>query len=63
MLLATNEALEVRELRQPVGDPPMLASRSDGTELPLSLKWRRENVQVTAAAFIAQGNMLVVSDR
>ena len=35
----------------------------ESDEPGLVLKWRRENMQVTAAAFIAQGNMLVVSDR
>ena len=68
VLLATNEALEVRELRRPAGETIALSSRhmrnedSDGA-MPLALKWRRENMQVTAAAFVAQGNMLVVSDR
>jgi len=64
VLLATNEALEVRELRRAASGElqPPLASR-DGAEPPLHLKWRRENIQVTAAAFLAHGNMLVVSDR
>ena len=63
VLLATNEALEVRELRRGHGEStPQLAGR-EPVEPPLGLKWRREGMQVTAAAFIAQGNMLVVSDR
>ncbi|KAL1495329.1 hypothetical protein AB1Y20_017184 [Prymnesium parvum] len=60
VLLATNEALEVRELRRPSGETLQLREPDDRS---LVLKWRRENMQVTAAAFIAQGNMLVVSDR
>jgi uncharacterized membrane protein YgcG len=64
VLLATNEALEVRELRRApsAADTPQLAPR-EVQEPPLGLKWRREGMQVTAATFIAQGNMLVVSDR
>ena len=83
VLLATNEALEVRELR-PAGTaavPLMLHGHNDGgagvggrsggaggdlrgsANRGLALKWRRDNMQVTAAAFLAQGNMLVVSDR
>uniref|UniRef100_A0A7S2I0K6 Uncharacterized protein n=1 Tax=Haptolina brevifila TaxID=156173 RepID=A0A7S2I0K6_9EUKA len=64
VLLATNEALEVRELRRQdqVSEAPQLASR-DREDQPLALKWRRQNMQVTAAAFISHGNMLVVSDR
>jgi len=60
VLLATNEALEVRELRR--CSPETLQLR-EPDDRGLVLKWRRENMQVTAAAFIAQGNMLVVSDR
>ena len=52
VLLATNEALEVRELPGASGGPTLLP-----------LKWRRDNIQVTAAVFIAQGNMIAVSDR
>ena len=67
VLLATNEALEVRELSRPPGaDGALQLAGHSGPppgELPLSLKWRREGMQVTAATFIAQGNMLVVSDR
>ena len=49
VLLATNEALEVRELRRAASGElqPPLASR-DGAEPPLHLKWRRENIQVRA---------------
>lgn len=57
VLLATNEALEVRELRRAASE--LLEARERG----LSLKWRRGNMQISAAAFIAQGNMIVVSDR
>ena len=60
MLLATNEALEVRGLRRGCTETLQLREPEDRG---LVLKWRRENMQVTAAAFIAQGNMLVVSDR
>lgn len=60
VLLATNEALEVRELRRCSGELLQLREPDDRG---LAMKWRRENMQVTAAAFIAQGNMLVVSDR
>ena len=60
VLLATNEALEVRELRRSGTDGPQLV---ESTQPGLELKWRRESMQVTAAAFLAQGNMLVVSDR
>ncbi len=109
VLLATNEALEVRELIRTTdafASPsaaasssiaasssaapsasssalsPVAASAAPAAALPhlslsasggrllagahrrsLPLKWRRENMQITAAAFIAQGNMLVVSDR
>ena len=61
-LFATNEALEVRELRRPAADSPVRAGRKE-SHAPLALKWRRENIQITAAAFVAQGNILVVSDR
>lgn len=69
VLIATNESLEVRELRRPDAETPPLASCSpkhdEGLrdDVPLALKWRRQNIQVTAAAFISHGNMLVVSDR
>jgi len=64
VLLATNEALEVRELRwSPGGRRAEASVRDDEASSLLSLKWRRDNLQVTAAAFTAQGNMLVVSDR
>ena len=63
-LFATNEALEVRELRRAAAEPPALSGRKGHeSHAPLALKWRRENIQVTAAAFVAQGNILVVSDR
>ena len=69
VLIATNESLEVRELRRPDAETPPLAScapkHDEGLrdDVPLALKWRRQNIQVTAAAFISHGNMLVVSDR
>jgi len=68
VLLATNEALEVRELRRhdASSEMPQLAGRErddSRADAPLALKWRRQNIQVTAAAFISHGNMLVVSDR
>jgi len=74
VLLATNEALEVRELRRNnAGHSPLsgrlgerAASSSEqprDLQAPLALKWRRQNIQVTAAAFISHGNMLIVSDR
>ena len=51
----------MRELRAAAPLPPSL---DRGAARPgLALKWRRENLQVTAAAFVAQGNMIVVSDR
>lgn len=66
VLFATNENLEVRELRRHDHDTPQLASSPPDdarNDAPLGLKWRRQNMQVTAAAFISHGNMLVVSDR
>mmetsp|Transcript_71392 Transcript_71392/g.158739 ORF Transcript_71392/g.158739 Transcript_71392/m.158739 type:complete len:150 (-) Transcript_71392:344-793(-) len=64
VMLATNEALEVRELRRSAADTLQLREPDDRRiNRGLVLKWRRDNLQVTAAAFIAQGNMLVVSDR
>jgi hypothetical protein len=88
VLLASNEALEVRELRRSAADTLQLREPDDRrNDMGMVLKWRRDNMQVgsrrlsprrhcryqsrartvvsqvTAAAFIAQGNMLVVSDR
>ena len=67
VLVATNEALEVRELRRQESETPRLSAGGGRDEscadTPLGLKWRRQNMQVTAAAFISHGNMLVVSDR
>jgi len=67
VLLATIESLEVRELRRGAGgrrsSAPEESAASPAHGSTFALKWRRENLQVTAAAFIAQGNMLVVSDR
>jgi len=58
LLLATSEALEVRELRRSAA-----AATACGAPPLFGLKWRRDTLQVTAAAFLAQGNMLCVSDR
>ncbi len=75
VLLATNEALEVRELRRPYAEclSPISGGRGGASAsgpceggrsgAPLSLKWRRQNIQVTAATFVSHGNMLIVSDR
>tara|TARA_B110001450_G_scaffold61192_1_gene57980 strand:- start:3928 stop:5274 length:1347 start_codon:yes stop_codon:yes gene_type:complete len=53
-LFATNEALEVRRIPTP--------SENDASKA-LNLRWRFDGMQVTAATFVAKGNMLSVSDR
>ena len=72
VLLATNEALEVRELRRRDGEchaplaggaPASSSNDISRSGAPFSLKWRRQNIQVTAATFVSHGNMLIVSDR
>ena len=39
------------------------SSYSSSCPVTLEKKWRKDNIQITAACFIAQGNMLAVSDR
>ena len=48
----------MRELRRSAA-----AATACGAPPLFGLKWRRDTLQVTAAAFLAQGNMLCVSDR
>lgn len=47
VLLATNEALEVRELKRPSGETLQLRETKDRA---LPLKWRRENMQARGLA-------------
>ena len=55
VLFATNEALEVRRIPGPQDN----VDESNA----FGLRWRAEGLQVTAAVFVAKGNMLAVSDR
>jgi len=62
LLIGTDEALELRDLRRP-NDVRRRSSDGGSAGSLLSLRWRRDNMQVTAAAFISRGRMLCVSDR
>jgi len=63
LFLATNESIELRELGTAADAPRRSAAVSEADGPLLSLRWRRDNMQVTAAAFVSNGSMLCVSDR
>lgn len=66
LFIATDDAIELRELGATGADAPATLLRRSAAEAGgplLSLRWRRDNIQVTAAAFVSSGSMLCVSDR